>query len=76
MTRQEAIDATIIYLKQIVADAQDTATQLAKTDSIRDIKTYAEDLMVFAHEIYRLFIRLETLEAMENLDNGKEESNG
>ena len=73
MIRQEAIDATIIYLKQIVDDAQDTVTKLAETDSIRDIKIYAEDLMVFVQKIYRLSIRLETLEAVENLDNGKEQ---
>jgi hypothetical protein len=73
MTRQEAIDGTIILLQQIVEDAQDAATELAETDSIRDIKIYAEDLMAFAQKIYRLAIRLETLEAVENLDNGKEQ---
>ena len=72
MTRQEAIDGTIIFLRHIAEDAQDTVTKLAETDSIRDIKIYAEDFMVFAQKIYRLAIRLETLEAMENLDNGKE----
>jgi hypothetical protein len=73
MTRQEAIDGTIILLQQIVEGAQDAATELAETDSIRDIKIYAEDLMAFAQKIYRLAIRLETLEAVENLDNGKEQ---
>lgn len=75
MTRQEAIDATIILLQQIVEDAQDAATELAETDSIRDIKIYAEDLMAFVQKIYRLAIRLETLEAVENLDDGKEQNN-
>lgn len=73
MTRQEVIDGTIIILRNIVDDAQNSVTNLAEIDSIRDIKIYAEDLMAFAQKIYRLAIRLETLEAVENLDNGKEE---
>lgn len=75
MTRQEAIDGTIILLQQIAEDAQDAATKLTETDSIRDIKIYAEDLMAFAQKILRLAIRLETLEAVENLDDGKEQNN-
>ena len=74
MTRQEAIDGTIILLRHIVEDAQNSVTKLAETDSIRYIKIYAEDLMAFSQKIYRLAIRLETLEAVENLDNGKEQA--
>lgn len=73
MTKQEAIDATMIFLRQIADDAHNSVTELVENGSIREIKIYAEDLMAQARDIYRLAILLETLEAEENLDVRKEQ---
>jgi hypothetical protein len=73
MAIQDAIDASIIFLKMIVDEAQDSVTKLKEADSNRDIKIYTEALKSHARDIYSLAVRLEVSESLVHLDDRKEQ---
>ena len=75
MTKQEAIDSTLLMIRQIADDAGIAINKLIEEGNSNALFQSAEDLCSQAHDIYRLAVRLQTLEAMDNL-TGKEAVNG
>lgn len=75
MTNQEAIDSTLLMIRQIANYALISVNELIEEGNIDALFQSAEDLCSQAHDIYRLVVMLNTLEDMGNL-TGKEKSNG
>lgn len=75
MTKQEAIDSALLMIRQIADDAGIAINKLIEEGNINVLFQSAEDLCSQSHDIYRLAVRLQTLEAMDNL-TGKEADNG
>ena len=72
MTKQEDKDATLLLIRHIADDAGIAVNKLIEEGNINVLFQSAEDLCSQAHDIYRLAVRLQTLEAMDNL-TGKEQ---
>lgn len=75
MTKQEAIESALLMIRQIADDAGIAINKLIEEGNSNALFQSAEDLCSQAHDIYRLVVRLQTMEAMDNL-TGKEADNG
>ena len=73
MNKQEAMSATIYLIRQIAEDAKSALEKLTEESSCNVVFQASEDLSAQAHNIYRLAVRLQTLEATGNLIEGKEQ---
>lgn len=67
MTKEEAIRAHIHAMKQIAEDAVIACQRIQDTDSSAILFWSAEDLSEKAHDLYRLAVRIQTLESVDNL---------
>ena len=67
MTKEEAINAYIKNIKETAEDSLLTIKRIQETESSSILFISAEELSEQAHNLYRLAVRIQTLEIMDNL---------
>lgn len=67
MTKEEAINAYIKNIKEIAEDSLLTINRIQETESSTILFLSSEELSEQAHDLFRLAVRIQTLENIDNL---------